>query len=73
MLTLDRVEDLVNYGADIVLDGLDLGDRDSDLLGLAVVSMMHLLREDKSGAELDDVIRAHYESTPDEVRDWWDW
>ncbi|MFF4927420.1 hypothetical protein ACFY2H_00645 [Streptomyces griseofuscus] len=73
MLTLERIEELVNSGADIVLDELDLGDRDRDLLGLAVVSMIHLLREDKSGAELDDVIRCHYEDTPQQVRGWWDW
>lgn len=72
-LTLDRVERLVNEGADIVLAELDLGDRDRDLLGLVVCSTIHLLREGKPSAELDDVIKKHYTSTPAEVRDWWDW
>ncbi|MEU5299741.1 hypothetical protein ACH4YO_07995 [Streptomyces noursei] len=73
MLTLERVERLVNEGADIVLDELDLGDRDRDLLGLAVVSMIHLLREDKDSVELDEVIKGRYEASPAEVRNWWDW
>ncbi|MEU3690520.1 hypothetical protein [Streptomyces narbonensis] len=73
MLTLERVERLVNEGADIVLTELDLGDRDRDLLGLVVCASIHLLREGRDSAHLDEVIRAQYEASPDEVRDWWDW
>ncbi|MEU3599645.1 hypothetical protein ABZ714_13105 [Streptomyces sp. NPDC006798] len=73
MLTKERIEQAVNEGADVVLDGLDLGDRDRDLLGLTVCAIVYQIFHPAPGSELDDVIREHYEDSPEEVRKWWDW
>jgi hypothetical protein len=58
----------VNAGVDLILDGFDCGERDSDLIGLVVNAAMTLL--DNPSATLGDVLAGSYDS-PEEVRSWW--
>ncbi|MCS0601121.1 hypothetical protein NX794_07735 [Streptomyces sp. LP11] len=70
--TLEQLTDAANGGADLVLDGLDLGDRDRDLINL-VVNAIVTVGEDPLVDDLDTVIETQYETSPEEVRSWWDW
>ncbi|MFF3555348.1 hypothetical protein ACFYXL_18335 [Streptomyces tsukubensis] len=73
MLTQERIEQAVNEGADLVIADLDLGDRDMDLLGLAVVTIIDRTFTGKPEDGLDDVIRRNYQDvTPEDVRSWMD-
>ena len=68
--TRAQVEQAANAGADLVRDGLDIGDRDTDLINLVVNAALTML--DEPGiSDLDDVIRRCYETEPAEVRGWW--
>lgn len=69
--TRDRITTAVNAGADLVMDNLELGDRDRDLLNLVVNAALSLL--DAPAMTLDDVIEENYETSPSELRGWWDW
>ncbi|MEU9795040.1 hypothetical protein AB0E27_31360 [Streptomyces sparsogenes] len=66
-----QVSTALNSGADLVSIGLDLGDRDTDLINLIVNAQAHVL--DKPDADLDEVIGTNYSESPEEVRSWWDW
>jgi len=62
----------VNAAADLVHDGLGLGDRDMDVLNLVVNATATLI--DNPDATLDDVITEQYSTDPEELRGWWgDW
>lgn len=66
-----EIQRAANAGADLVVDGLGLGERDSDLFGLVVCAMMTLLEEPE--ADLDKVIADNWELGPDDEnpRNWW--
>jgi hypothetical protein len=66
-----QVSDAVTAGVDLVHDELDLGERDQDLLNLAVNAIMTQLAD--ASADLDDVIRENYNDDSVDVRQWWDW
>ena len=68
--TRAQVEQAANAGADLVRDGLDIGDRDTDLINLVVNATLTMLDE-PGVSDLDDVIRRCYETEPAEVRGWW--
>jgi hypothetical protein len=70
---LDTVSKYVNDGADLVIDGLGLrGDcPETDAINL-VVNAAAFLVENPDGT-FDGMVRACYDTDPDEVRDWWDW
>ncbi|KPC89288.1 hypothetical protein [Streptomyces sp. STCH 565 A] len=70
--SLDDIRFAVNQGADLVQEGLDLGDRDSDLINL-VVNAIVTVAEDPDVDGLDTVIETQYGESPEEVRGWWDW
>jgi hypothetical protein len=69
----------INTGADLVIDGLDLGERDSDLVNIVANAIGHALRN-PDVTELDDVLNANWQCEDDQyetaaqwVRSWWDW
>lgn len=62
------VSDAANGAAELMLDGLDLGDRDTDLLNLFVNATVHLAGHPH--ADLDEIIEANYSDSPKEVRGW---
>ncbi|MGW1278469.1 hypothetical protein ACWD4V_16150 [Streptomyces tsukubensis] len=63
----------MNEGADLVIADLDLGDRDMDLLGLTVVTIIDRIFTGKPEDGLDDVISRNYQDvTPEDVRSWMD-
>ncbi|PRH79382.1 hypothetical protein C6N75_09875 [Streptomyces solincola] len=67
----DDVVSALNDAADGIRDGLDLSDRDSDLINLMVNVAAATLKQ--PGISLDEAIRKEYELDPEEVRGWWDW
>lgn len=69
--TRDQVSTAVNAGADLVRDELELGDRDCDLLNVAVCAMLTVL--DDPSADLDKVIAQNWElgEGTENPRDWW--
>lgn len=67
----ERVSEAVNEGADTILDALDLGERDRDLVNLAVNAGLECL--DRPGATFEEVVEANFTESPDEIRGWWDW
>jgi hypothetical protein len=69
--TREQVSDAVNAGADLVVDGLGVGEAESDLVNLVVNAIVAVL--ESPGISLDDVIRQNYETDPAEVRGWWSW
>jgi hypothetical protein len=69
--TPEQVATAVNAGADVVKDALDVGERDTDLINLVVNAALVCLKQPE--ADFDDVVKANYTETPDEVRGWWDW
>ncbi|MGW7434701.1 hypothetical protein [Streptomyces sp. NPDC054849] len=70
--SLRELTTAANGGADLVLDGLDLGDRDRDLINL-VVNAIVTVAEDPQVDDLDSVIETNYDESPEDVRNWWDW
>ncbi|MFE7463082.1 hypothetical protein ACFU6R_03120 [Streptomyces sp. NPDC057499] len=70
--SLADVAHVANQGADLVVGGPDLGDRDGDLINL-VVNAIVTAAQDPQVADLDAAIEAQYETSPEEVRSWWDW
>ncbi|WP_205327050.1 hypothetical protein [Glycomyces sp. YM15] len=70
--TRDQVSTAVNAGADTIKDALELGERDADLINLIVNAALTCL--DRPDASFDDVVNENYgETTPEDVRGWWDW
>ncbi|MDP9611562.1 hypothetical protein [Streptomyces demainii] len=75
--TRDQVADAVNAGAGLVLDGgLNLGERDEDVINLIVNAALAVL--DMPGATgedpkitLDEVMDQNYDGGAAEVRSWW--
>lgn len=69
--TEEQISTAVNAGADLVSDELDLGDRDTDLLGIVVNAVMTLLKDPT--ADLDKVIAENYqfEEEDENPRKWW--
>lgn len=70
--SLEELSTAANEGADLVLGGLDLDDRDTDLINL-VVNAIVTVAKDPMVDDLDTVIETNYETPADEVRSWWDW
>ena len=70
-LTRDQVSQAVNDGAELVIhdDGLQVGERETDLINLVVNAAMTLL--DKPGTTLDQVMDSNYEGGAARVRSWW--
>lgn len=68
-LAPERIRAALDAGINLVRDGLALGERDDDLLDLAATASLALLRE--PSLTLDEVIRAAYDQTPAQVRQWW--
>ncbi|MFJ6183747.1 hypothetical protein [Streptomyces sp. NPDC092295] len=66
----DEVDLALNAGADLVIDGLDLGERDGDLKGLIISAVLTVLDAPRVD-DLDEVLRRNYTTPPEEVRDWW--
>jgi hypothetical protein len=67
--TLANVEKALVTAEDLLVQGLDLGERDVDLIGLLQNAVLTALED--SATSLDDVIRTHYSETPDQIREWW--
>lgn len=73
----DQVSRAANDGADLVTGGLDLGERDTDLINVVVNATLSLLQHPEMS--LDDVLNANWEPDDDHetaaemVRSWWDW
>lgn len=66
----EAIQEHANAGADLVIDALDLGDRDTDLINLVVNAACHVSEQPE--ASFDAMVRAKYDTDPNEVRDWWD-
>ncbi|MFK4187261.1 hypothetical protein ACI2L4_25105 [Streptomyces sparsogenes] len=74
--TRDQVADAVNAGAGLVLDGLNLGERDEDVINLVVNAALAVLDTPGATGEdpkitLDDVMNQNYDGGAKEVRSWW--
>lgn len=67
--TLANVEKALVTAEDLLVQELDLGERDVDLIGLLQNAVLTAL--DDPAAPFNDVIRAHYSETSDEIREWW--
>lgn len=65
-----QVSQAVNEGADLVIEGLELDERDTDLVNLVVNAVMARLDAGNGALDLDDVIRESYDEDPAEVRGW---
>ncbi|MFD8597728.1 hypothetical protein ACFV1L_22260 [Kitasatospora sp. NPDC059646] len=70
-LTRDEFMTLVNGAADLVLDALDLGERDNDLINLVVNATGAMI--DNPDVTFDEMVIEQYSATPEELRGWWDW
>ncbi|MFD9593070.1 hypothetical protein ACFWA9_09970 [Kitasatospora sp. NPDC059973] len=70
-LTREEFMTLVNGAADLILDALDLGERDSDLINLVVNATGAMI--DNPDVTFDEMVIEQYSETPDELRGWWDW
>lgn len=75
--SFDQVSRAANDGADLVTGGLDLGDRDRDLINIVVNAILSLLKN--PAMTLDDVLNENWQADGDDetaaemVRSWWDW
>ncbi|QLE71132.1 hypothetical protein FGW37_05505 [Streptomyces rectiverticillatus] len=67
--TRDAVSTAVNAAADMVRDELSAGERDIDLINMIVNATLTLL--DRPNVSLDGVIGENYDTSPEEVRSWW--
>lgn len=67
----DQVMRAANDGADLVLSGFEVTDRETDLVNLVVNAISTCLTN--PNATLDDVVSENYETDLDEIRGWWDW
>ncbi len=67
--TLEQVSVAANDAADMVRDELSLGERDSDVLNLAVHAFLAVLVNPR--VNFDRVISSNYAEPPGEVRSWW--
>lgn len=67
--TQQDVSRAVNAGADTVMDALDLGERDRDVVNLVVNAALAEL--ERPGVTFDAVIGANFAETPQQVREWW--
>jgi len=68
--TAPNITAAINGGADLITDTLNLGDRDLDLVGLVANAI--LTRLENPAASFQDVVKASYSVTPDEIRnEWW--
>ena len=66
--TRTQVERAVHNGADLVRDGLEVGDQDSDLIELVIHAALALL-DDPGISDLEDAIRCSSEAGPAEMGD----
>lgn len=65
-------DDAVHRGADRVIEELQLGERDIDLINLVRAAISTTLVQPE--APLDDAITEHFSHSAQEVRSWWsDW
>lgn len=65
------VREAANQGAELVLDALNLGDRDRDLINLVINATVYLATEPT--ASFDEMVDANFSDSSAEVRAWWDW
>jgi hypothetical protein len=67
--TPSDIEKALVAAEDLLVQELDLGERDVDLIGLLQNAVVSALED--PATSFNDVIRTHYSETPDEIREWW--
>jgi len=63
------IEKALVIAENLLVQELDLGERDVDLIGLLQNSLLTAL--ENPDASFDDVVGSHYSETPSEIREWW--
>jgi hypothetical protein len=69
--TSEQVMRAANEGADLILEGFDVTDREIDLVNLVVNAISSCLKN--PNATLSDVASENYEADLEEIHGWWDW
>lgn len=62
-------EDVIDRGADLVIDELRLGERDTDLTDIVRAAIRTSMT--RPDASLNDAISEHMSDSPEQVRSWW--
>lgn len=63
------IEKALVTAEDLLVEALNLGERDVDLIGLLQNAVLSAL--ENPGTSFSAMVGTHYSETPDEILDWW--